>query len=125
MKVYLGNRKIYVKNEDNKIYVINEAEMHDGEPTIRYSMDLVCGWDYVNPDAGNLQGYVGAESFIDDVQWESVGQYWLDESLTECLTSNGYEILDKCPVFYRSPLSYDQEIYDYGEKIDLNTEGAR
>lgn len=89
--------EIYVKNDNNMIYVVSSIEMFDNHKYMIIHLSLVCGWDYINPDYNNQQGYVKASNFICDVQTEMFSFYFLEESLTECLESNGYNIIEKLP----------------------------
>lgn len=94
MKKYLENKKFYVRDDDKKIYEVNAFEVYDGYDTIHLYLELVAGWDYVNPDYNDIQGYVPADRFIDEVQSETVIQYFLEESATDALESDGYYICD-------------------------------
>lgn len=93
MKKYLENYKFYVQDDDKKIYEVGSFEVYDGYKSIHLNLELVAGWDYVNPDYNDIQGYVPADRFIDDVQCETVIQYFLEESATEALESDGYYII--------------------------------
>lgn len=93
MKVFLRD-KIYVKNEDNLIYCLEYFEVYDKSNNFILNLNLVAGWDYINPDISNEQGYVPANRFVEDVQLESITCYFLTEGINECLEDNGYEILN-------------------------------
>ena len=93
MTQYLGANKFYVYNTTEKlVYLVNEFEVYYGG-SIYINLELVAGWDYVNPDENDVQGWVGAENFVEDVQTEVVYQYFLLEGMHEALTENGYTIL--------------------------------
>lgn len=96
MKAFLNNEKIYVKNEDNLIYQVKSVNMYDNTNYLTVDLELVAGYDYVNPDHSDKQGYVSAERFVESVQNESVVVYFLEESVKEVLEAN-YEILEKLP----------------------------
>lgn len=98
---------MYVKNDD-LIYEVkfNGKDMvyYENKPKNSYivlGLELVCGWDYVNPDYSDTQGYVSAEHFIDDVQYDNVVCYFVTESVENALEENGYEIIDKLPKIYK------------------------
>lgn len=93
MKKYFDNKKFYVRNDDNMIYEIGTFEVYDGYNSIHLNLELVAGWDYVNPDYNDIQGYVPADRFIEDVQTDTVIQYFLEESATDALESDGYYII--------------------------------
>ena len=61
---------------------------------------LVAGYDYINTDENDIQGYVSASNFVDGVQDETVVQYFMVESMKQCLIDNGYEILDTLPMIH-------------------------
>lgn len=100
MKKYLEEKSIYVKNEDKMIYKIVSFEAYDGYTTLTYDLELVAGYDYIDPDNNDIQGYVSAEKFIEEVRTETVVQYFFEEGLKDCLEENGYEILDKLPTIH-------------------------
>lgn len=94
MTHYLGNNKFYVYNVDEKlVYLVNEYETYYNSEAIHIYLELVAGWDYVNPDENDVQGWVSAENFVEDVQSEIVSQYFLKEGMHEALQENGYTIL--------------------------------
>lgn len=97
MKHFLESKKLYVKNDDNFIYEVSTFELNDDSNVIYYDLNLVAGWDYIDPDTSDIQGYVKAERFIEDVQYERLLQYFFQESLMECVEENGYVVLDKLP----------------------------
>ena len=95
MKHYLGSHKLYVENSESKlIYMVNEFETYDDYEAIVIHLELVAGWDYINPDENNVQGWCPSENFVEDVQHEIINQYFLSESMKECLEWNDYTILD-------------------------------
>ena len=98
MKTYLESKAIYVKNDDKLVYKVESIETYDGYDSLRLNLVLVCGWDYVNPDENDIQGWCSADRFIGDVQDVQEFCYVMEESIKECLEANGYKILDKCPV---------------------------
>ena len=95
MKHYLENSKFYVLNADEKlVYKVGEYETYSGHDAIHIHLELVAGWDYVNPDENNVQGWCPADRFVEDVQMEIVAQYFLVEGMKEALTENDYTILE-------------------------------
>lgn len=96
MKHYLENHKFYVLNEDAKlVYKVGEFETYYNSPVIQINLELVAGWDYVNPDENDVQGWCSADRFVEDVQFEMVNQYFLLEGMQEALKENDYTILNK------------------------------
>lgn len=94
MKHYLENKKFYVINEENLVYKVGEFETYGNTDYILWELELVAGVDYVNPDENDVQGYVPADRFIEDVQYEYVNQYFLKEGAEEALEANGYTVLE-------------------------------
>ena len=95
MKKYLENHKFYVMNADEKlVYKVSEFEVFDNYEAIQIHLELVAGWDYVNPDENDVQGWCSANRFVEDVQSEIVAQYFLVEGMKEALEANDYTILE-------------------------------
>jgi hypothetical protein len=93
--------KIYVKNDDKMIYEVEYKRLVDSTQLCHlYSLTLIAGYDYINPDENDVQGYVKADRFIDDVQYYNITVYPLDETLKDSLENEGYEIIDKLPRIY-------------------------
>ena len=94
MTQYLGTNKFYVENKEAKlVYMVNEYETNYNSAALYIHLELVAGWDYVNPDYNNIQGWCPAERFIEDVHLEIIPQYFLKEGTEEALEENGYTIL--------------------------------
>ena len=85
---------MYAK-KDNLIYEIKLGLRDDVHTQV--NLNLVCGWDYINPDENDIQGYVSSDKFIDNVQYDLCSWLYWDESLKECLIDNDYEIVEKLP----------------------------
>ena len=98
MKAYLEKKTIYAKNEEKLVYKVESIEIYDGYDSLRLNLVLICGWDYINPDASDKQGWCPANKFIEDVQDTQEICYIMSESIKECLETNGYEILEECPI---------------------------
>ncbi len=98
MKHYLESHKLYAQAEETKlVYQISEFEVYSDYEAIQIYLELVAGWDYVNPDYNDIQGWVSANNFVEDVQFEIVNQYFLVEGMEEALKENGYIILKDIP----------------------------
>ena len=96
MKHYLESNKFYVENEDAKlVYMVKEYETFYGSTALQINLELVAGWDYVNPDYNDVQGWCPADRFVEDVQFEMVNQYFLKEGMEEALEANDYTILEE------------------------------
>lgn len=96
MKHYLENHKFYVMDEDEKlVYKVGEYETYYDYDALHIHLELVAGWDYVNPDENDEQGWCPAERFVEDIQHETVAQYFLKEGMEEALEDNGYVIMKK------------------------------
>ena len=90
MRVYLENKKLYVQNEDKLVYKVVSYEGYDGYDSLHYNLELVCGWKH--------NGWQPAEEFSEDVQTETVIQYFFKEGLEECLEANDYIIIKGNPM---------------------------
>ena len=93
--------KKYVKEADTKfIYEVSIGAKEDSYMIL--DLNLVCGIDYINPDQqyDDRQGYVRADRFVADVQTAQCVCYYWEESIQECLETNGYEVIDKLPIIY-------------------------
>lgn len=90
------NQPIYVRTEDrNFIYkIVSVEELGSMTHCLRYEMELVAGYDYIEPDYNNRQGYITPNMFTESVQYESISVYPLEESLKESLESDGYEVIN-------------------------------
>ena len=92
------NTGLRVINDDrNLIYSVylNNTVLKGRDSYNEYGLHLDQGWDYVNPDENDVQGWVDAEMFVEDVQYESVIQYFVVESLEEALEEAGFSIYTK------------------------------
>ena len=74
MKHYLENHKFYVINEEKLVYKVGEFETYGNADFITFELELVAGLDYVNVDESDVQDWVEAENFVEDVQYEYVNQ---------------------------------------------------
>ncbi|MCC3687409.1 hypothetical protein LLR47_19590 [Bacillus cereus] len=86
---------VYVINEEKMIYKISRyRELQSSTLGFTYDLDLVAGWDYINSDENDIQGFVEAKNFTDDVQSDILTVYPLSESLGERLEELGYTVID-------------------------------
>lgn len=93
MKTYLGDKTIYVENDIKLIYKVESIEAYDGYDSLHLNLTLVAGWDYINPDENNVQGWCPASRFVEDVQSETVIHYFIKESMKEALEANDYTVI--------------------------------
>ena len=100
MKNYLENKTIYVKNDEEFIYEVASFETYDNNDTIYLNLELVAGIGYINPDESDIVNYVSADRFIEDIQNETVIQYFFKEGMIEALEESGYRIIEKLPKIY-------------------------
>ena len=95
MRHYLEGKKFYVINGENLVYKVGEFETYGNTDYILWELELVAGLDYVNVDYSDIQDWVGADNFVEDVQYEYVSQYFLAEGAKEALEANGYTVLEE------------------------------
>ena len=96
MKHYLESNKFYVMDETEKlVYKVATYETYSDCTYLQVNLELVAGWDYVNPDYNDIQGWCPADKFVEDVQYESVMQYFLKEGMEEALEENGFTVLEE------------------------------
>ncbi|MDX5885024.1 hypothetical protein [Bacillus cereus group sp. BfR-BA-00999] len=85
---------VHVINEEKMIYKISRyRELQSSTLGFTYDLDLVAGYDYINPDENDIQGFVEAKNFTDDVQSDILTVYPLSESLGERLEESGYKVI--------------------------------
>ena len=97
------SKELYVENADRMIYKLQDIELKENGLAYLY-LDLVCGYDYVDPDNSDLQGYVDNSRFVEEVQHEIVSCDILAESLLNALNNDGYHILKILPKIFRNGL---------------------
>lgn len=95
---------MYVKNNyDELIYEVridkrDVVDYGDEKSYMIIKLDLVCGKDYVDVnDYGGTMGWISAENFVDDVQFEQVVCYFYEEGVLHALEENGYVEVKKLP----------------------------
>lgn len=95
MKVYPGIDGWYavIYNGSGKLaYQVTSLDVSNSD-WIQVDLELVAGWDYVNPDENDIQGWCPPENFIEDVQYDYVLCYIFDEGIKEALRANDYNIV--------------------------------
>lgn len=86
---------IYVMNGDKMIYKVARFEqLGANEHCFLYHLELVAGYDYVDPDWSDRQGFVSKEGFVESVQDDSLTVYPMHESLAERLDDEGYRVIN-------------------------------
>lgn len=88
--MYLEDNKFYVKNEDGLVYLVNYFESYDGYDTLRFTLELVCGW--------KDNAWQPAQNFPEDVQEKLVIQYFFEEGTKEVFENGDYTILKENPM---------------------------
>ena len=97
--------KIYVRNNDNLIYVVESVTSYNnGCDYMQVNLKLVAGIDYINPDENDMQGWCSANNFVEEVQEDSINQYFIKESMVKALENmvkalenNDYTIVENVP----------------------------
>lgn len=90
------SKQLFVENSDHLIYKLKDIELMENGLAYLY-LDLVCGYDYVDPDNSDKQGYVDKSKFVEEVQHEIVSCDILAESMVEALKNDGFDILKALP----------------------------
>jgi len=95
---------MYVKNDyDELIYEVrfdkrDIVDYGDEKSYMIIKLDLVCGKDWVDVNSyGGTMGWIPAEYFTDEVQFESCVCYFYTESVISALEENGYIEVKKLP----------------------------
>lgn len=82
---------LYVESEDKFVYKVEMVARQKESFYYSLELELIAGWDYVNPDENNIQGYVGADRFTESVQGDYLTFYPMDETILERLDDAGYK----------------------------------
>lgn len=86
---------LYAITSTKLVYKISFVrELDSNELAHLYEAELVGGWEYINPDENNVQGYVSPNMFIESVQYEQFTHYPLSETLEEALADNDMKVID-------------------------------
>lgn len=100
-------KRKYVQRDD-MIYKVNEPTLSTSSEgrysSLLYSLELVCGKEYVS-DEYDFIGWCAPDYFTEDVQSESIVQYFETESFNDLLTDEGFEEVSELP----------DHIYQWGE----------
>lgn len=83
--------KLYVQNDSKMVYEVTLKHINDLYCNLQ--LDLICGWDYISEEL-DIQGYVGADNFVEDVQYEVYTLYPLSETIIERLEEEGLKRVD-------------------------------
>lgn len=87
--------ELHVISEDKLIYKVESyRQLDSSEIGYVYNLELVAGYDYINPDYSDMQGYVSKENFVEDIHLEQITFYPMSETLTEALEDNGYKVIN-------------------------------
>lgn len=93
-KLELYNPIYFMKEDSKLIYRVDSVEeVGSFTHALRYNMSLVAGYDYVEPDYSDKQGWVSKEAFVEEIQDEDLLVYPLEESLLENAESEGYKFI--------------------------------
>ena len=76
-------------------YVVSYKIANNDSATIELEIYLMAGWDYIDPDTSDQQGWVLPNRFIDDSRYHTIPCYIEEESIKEALEENGFKIIDK------------------------------
>lgn len=93
------SKQLFVENSDHLIYELKDIELKENGLAYLY-LDLVCGYDYVDPDNSNKQGYVDKNNFVEEVQHEIVSCDVIKESLKQAFNNDGYNVIKELPKIY-------------------------
>lgn len=89
------NCEIYVMNDNKMIYkIVSFREADSNEYCLIYNLELVAGYDYIDIDNSDRQGFVSNDGFVDSVQSDCFTVYPINESLEYTLSEYGYKIID-------------------------------
>lgn len=84
---------IYAK-KDGFIYAVH-VQLENNTAQYGYiELSLVCGWDYINIDDSDEQGWVSADNFTDEVAGDILTWEFMYESVPDALTENGYTVYE-------------------------------
>lgn len=89
-------KTVYVEDEFNFIYKMADVELR-ADGWLNITLKLVCGIDYINPDASDVRGYVDNKNFIEEAQCEIFTCDIMNESINEAIKYNGYKKIKKLP----------------------------
>ena len=93
-------KQVFVESDEKLIYKIKDIEVF-GNGIAYIHLELVCGYDYIDPDTSDIQGYVDKSLFVEEVQDETVSCDILTESLLEALNDMGYRVKNELPKIHK------------------------
>lgn len=85
------SEKIYVTNLDKFVYEVG-IKKFNGDFEWLITLNLVAGWDYISEES-DIQGYVDKYYFVEDLHYEDLILYPLQENVIERLSEEGYKIV--------------------------------
>lgn len=87
--------ELHVISEDKLIYKVESYRQLDSSAIgFVFNLELVAGYDYIDIDYSDMQGYVSKENFVEDIHLEQITFYPLTETLTEALEDGGYTAIN-------------------------------
>ncbi|AEW47314.1 hypothetical protein BCB4_0081 [Bacillus phage B4] len=87
--------ELHVISEDKLIYKVESYRQLDSSAIgFVFDLELVAGYDYIDIDYSDMQGYVSKENFVEDIHLEQITFYPLTETLTEALADGGYTAIN-------------------------------
>lgn len=84
--------------EDKMIYKLQTEMRADG--WLDLTLELVCGWDYIDADESDAQGFVGKEYFVEEAEFEYLSCDIMNESIMQVLNENGLKVIEKLPTIH-------------------------
>lgn len=84
--------------EDKMIYKLQKEMRADG--WLDLTLELVCGWDYIDADESDAQGFVGKEYFVEEAEFEYLSCDIMNESIMQVLNENGLKVIEKLPTIH-------------------------
>ncbi|QDH50259.1 hypothetical protein ALPS_273 [Bacillus phage ALPS] len=88
--------KNYVINEDETmVYVLesySQLDMSQGFG-LNVSMELIAGWEYIDIDYSDRQGWASKDSFVSETHNEYFTFYPMVETLKEAIEEAGFKLL--------------------------------
>ena len=93
------DKQLFVENDDRMVFELKDIELMGNGLAYLY-LDLVCGYDYIDPDNSNEQGYVDKSNFVKEAQHEIVSCDVMAESFVNALNNDGFTIREKLPKIF-------------------------
>lgn len=88
---------MFIVKKDGLVYEVKQPKVFCiDKMSLIYELNLICGFDYINPDNNDIQGWVDASRFTKESQSEDILVLY-DESLLDRLNEEGFKVLDKLP----------------------------